>query len=69
MEKEVGEFQEQVMKLKCIRYRDGRRRDSFLIEKEVGEIQEQVMKMNCIPYGERIWRDSGAGNEDELYSL
>ena len=76
------------MKLKCIRYRDGRRRDSFLIEKEVGEIQElvmkctvfliekefgeiqeQVMKMNCIPYRERSRRDSGAGHEDELYSL
>ena len=64
MLKEVGEIQEQVMKLKFIRYRD-----SFLKEKEVGEIQEQVMKMNYILYRERSWRDSGAGNEDELYSL
>jgi hypothetical protein len=36
---------------------------------EVGEIQEQVMTMNCIPYRDRSWRDSGAGNKDELYSL
>jgi hypothetical protein len=35
----------------------------------VGDIQKQVMKMNCIPYRERSGRDSGAGNEDELYSL
>jgi len=27
------------------------------------------MKMNFIPYRERSWRDSGAGNEYELYSL
>jgi len=27
------------------------------------------MKMNYIPYRERSWRDSGAGNEYELYSL
>ena len=52
------------MKLKFIRYRD-----SFLKEKEVGEIQEQVVEMNYILYRERSWRDSGAGNEDELYSL
>jgi len=25
--------------------------------------------MNYIHYRERSWRDSGAGNEDELYSL
>jgi len=39
------------------------------MEKEVGEIQEQVMKTNCIPYRQISWRDSGAGHEDELYSL
>jgi hypothetical protein len=36
---------------------------------EVGEIQGQALKMNSIPYRERSWRNSGAGNEDELYSL
>jgi hypothetical protein len=41
----------------------------LLIDKEVGEIQEQVMKMNCIACRDRSGRDSGAGNEDELYSL
>ena len=69
MENEVGEIQEQFMKLKFIRYRDGRRRDSFLIEKEVGEIREQLVKMKYILYRERSWRDSVAGDGDELYSL
>jgi len=69
MEKEVGEIQEQVMKFKFIRYRDGRRRDSFLIEKEVGEIHEQLVKMKCTLYRERSCRDSGASDGDELYSL
>jgi len=57
------------MKLKFIRYRDGRRRDSFLIEKEVGEIHEQLVKMKCTLYRERSCRDSGASDGDELYSL
>jgi hypothetical protein len=35
----------------------------------VGDIQEKVMKMNYIPYRDRSGRDSGAGNDDELYSL
>jgi hypothetical protein len=35
----------------------------------VGEIQGQEMKMNCTHYRDGSGRDSGAGNEDELYSL
>jgi hypothetical protein len=36
---------------------------------EVGEIQELAMMRNCIPYKDGSSRDSGAGNEGELYSL